>query len=253
MNPIEGSARAIVVRDESPSIVGLLQLTIEKLGGDGAPAIVDAMEKLVALHERVEAKRAASAFAQGMADFQARCPSIPKTSTAKIVTGSGSGYSYKYAELDQIASIVGPILSELGLSYSWDSDVTGDVLKCTCTLRHSSGHSVASVFACPTDTKASMSGAQKFGAALTYARRQSLIQVLGLTTCDPDDDGATQAGVTKITSNQAANIEALISEVGADEEKFLQYMGVKDISDIPVSGFQKAINALQAKARKGAA
>jgi hypothetical protein len=255
MNPIEGSARAIIVSEnvQTPSVAQLLQLAVQQLGGEGAASAVEALEKLVALHERVEANRAAGEFAKAMAEFQQRCPSIPKTSTAKIATAGGSSYSYKYAELDQIASVVGPILSDLGVSYSWDSDVVGDVLKCSCTIRHSNGHTVTSTFSCPTDTKAAMSGAQKFGAALTYARRQSLIQVLGLTTCDPDDDGATQASVTKIDRNQAANIESLMSEVGADRAKFLHYMGVASIEDIPVSGFQKAVNSLQAKARKGAA
>jgi len=151
--------------------------------------------------------------------------------------------------LDQIAGIVGPILSDLGISYSWDSAVEGETLKCACTLRHSNGYSVSSNFACPTDTRAAMTGAQKFGAALTYARRQSLIQVLGLTTCDPDNDAATEAAMTPINATQAAEIRALIKEVGADPARFLAFMKVKTLEDI--RDFSRAMNALHSKRLRG--
>ena len=73
--------------DQGPDqIAQLLQVAIDK------NISVEAMEKLVELHERVSARQAASEFAAAMAEFQAECPSIPKTSTAKIVTQSGAGY-----------------------------------------------------------------------------------------------------------------------------------------------------------------
>lgn len=248
MNPITGSQTAVIVREDGASVADLLRLAVDKLGGEGAPAVVEALEKLVALHERVEAKRAAGEFASAMAAFQQTCPSIPRSSTAKIVTKSGSSYSYRYAELDQIAEIVKPFLGEAGMFYSWDTEDQGDKVKCTCILRHSNGHMVSSTFSCPTDSKADMSGAQRNGSAVTYAKRQSLIQVLGLTTCDPDTDGADHA---KITKHQAMTIETLIADSGADEAKFLQFMGVAQIGDIPISGMQRAVNALDAKRRRG--
>lgn len=242
-------AQAEIVPATQPSIMGMLQVAVEKLGGEGAPAMVEALTKLVDLHERMEAKRAEMSFNLALAAFQAECPSIPKSSTAKVTTSGGAGFSYNYAEIDQIAETTRPLLSKHGLAYSWDMTQTGESITCVCTLRHVDGHRVESTFACPTDSRAAMSGAQKSGAALTYAKRQSLIAVLGLTTCDPDTDGAVN-GHARITNEQARNIEALLSEVKADVPGFLKYMGAERIVDISTADYRKAITALESKRRR---
>lgn len=230
------------------SIASLLQTAVERLGGEGTAAVVEALEKLVALHERIEERRAAGEFAAAMAEFQGECPPIPKTATAKVSKAGVFQYSYDYAELDQIAKIVNPRLRDLGMSYSWDEKTEADKIQCTCTLRHKNGHSVTSTFSCPTDTKADMTGAQRNGAALTYAKRQSLIQVLGLTTCDPDTDGAP-ANIETITDDQVRNLESLISEVGADLTRFLVYMKAPSLDAILASDYKRAVSDLERKRR----
>jgi hypothetical protein len=184
-----------------------------------------------------------------MADFQRRCPSIQKTSEAKVVTQSGGNYSYNYAELDEIARTVNPILAELGLSYTWDSEVTDASLTCRCTLRHSAGHHVTSSFTCPIDTTAKMNGTQKAGAALTYARRQSLVSVLGLTTTDPDTDGSDRSGAT-ISDEQEANIMALVTEMGIKLEGFLKWCKVERVNDILAKDYHKVMSALIERRKK---
>jgi hypothetical protein len=232
--------------DAPTSIAGIL----DKAVSSGMSP--EQLEKIVALYERVSDRQAAQEFAGAMARFQAKCKAIPKTSSAKISTKSGIQYSYKYAELDTIAAHVRPLLSDEGLSYTWDSVENKGSIDCVCTIRHLNGHSVSARFSCPTDSAASMSGAQKNAAALTYARRQSLIQALGLTTCDPDTDaGATDT----ITEHQAANLSAMLDEVSPGPEglaKFLKLMGVEKLSAIPASSFKVAITALEGKRRKGA-
>jgi ERF superfamily len=232
------TTEAISVQSE---IGQILRLAVE------SKVPVDTIERLVALKERMDARSAASEFNNALASFQAECPSIKKTSTAKITTRSGGDYGYKYAELDQIARVIRPIIQRHGMSYSWDSEMLGDKIVCTCTVRHLAGHSQSAKFVCPTDSSSAMSGQQKHAAALTYARRQSLIQVLGLTTTDDDTDAATQQ---KITDEQAFNLEDMIADSGADRTKFLAYMGVARIGDILASDFKKAHTALLAKARK---
>lgn len=205
---------------------------------------VDTIERLVALKERMDARSAAVEFNNALATFQAECPSIKKTSTAKIASRSGGEYSYKFAELDQIARVTRPLLVKHGLSYSWDSEMAGEKLVCTCTVRHIAGHAQSAKFVCPTESSSAMSGQQRHAAALTYARRQSLIQVLGLTTTDHDTDGASEE---KVTDAQAKTIEEWIEDAKPDLAKFFAYMGVKSVADIHARDFQKAIMALKAK------
>ena len=238
-----------------PAMARLMEIALEK-------GTVESLERLVALSERVEGRRAAQEFAAAKADFQSACPPVKKSSTAKITTKAGGSYSYAYAELDEIARTVGPHLHARGLSYSWDSEFDGKNLAVVCTLRHLNGHSESARFKCPVDTAAAMSDAQKCAAALTFARRQSLVQVLGLTTTEEDDDGRSAGSVKGsgtvaaassdfISESQAADLAALVEEVGADLPKFLGWLGVTSIEMIPASRYQNAVKALEGKRKAG--
>jgi len=246
--PVKASAAEVGLPaevGEAPSgILGLLHLAIER----GVP--VETLERLEQLHERVVARAAAAQFARDLAAFQRECPPIPKTSTAQVVTTKGAKFSYRYAELDEIARTVTPRLSQRGMSWTWDSEVRDGMVRCTCTLRHENGHAITATFAAPVESSAGMSEQQKHAAALTYARRQSLIQVLGLTTTDPDTDGAGGRAPETITAEQVEALEDLIAEVKADKAKFLRWLRVERLEDVPVSQFQPAVQALR---RKGGA
>jgi hypothetical protein len=210
---------------------------------------VEALERLQAMHERASDRAAAAEFAQAVATFQASCPPIAKKSTAKLTTKSGVSFSYKYAELDEIARTVRPILQKVGLSYAWDSTWDGKLLTCDCTLRHINGHHEKASFACPIETAAGMSEQQKHAAALTYARRQSLIQILGLTTCDPDLDGGNPA---TITDDQAVDLQALLEEKGLALPRFLKWAGVKKLTEIKASDFAAVLNTVRTHGEKPA-
>lgn len=220
-------------------IGAILRLAVEK------NVSIETIERLVALKERAEERTAAAEFNVAVAAFQSECPPIQKKSQAKITTKSGGEYGYSYAELDTIAQTIRPLLTKHGLSYSWDSDFDArGMLVCTCTLRHVGGHAQSAKFSLPTDTTSAMSSQQKHAAALTYARRQSLIQVLGLTTTEPDTDGA---GDALLSDQQRASVEQWLRDSGADLEKFLAYMGVSTVDEIKAHDFTKAISALRAK------
>ena len=235
---------AIATTDPAPveaaNMSRLLELAVDK------NITPEGLEKLVALHERIADRQAAQEFTAALAGFQAACPPIAKTSTAVITQRSGARYSYQYAELDQIANVVRPLLHSRGLVFTWDSSTTDSNVECTCTLRHALGHAITAAFSCPVDTAAKMSGAQKAASALTYAKRQALVQVLGITTAEPDNDASNDESCTK---EQKAKIEALIQESGADRERFVTYMGCA-IIDIPQRDFHVAVTALEAKLAK---
>jgi hypothetical protein len=236
------TAHAVVVHQTSPNaIIDLLQAAVDR----GLP--VEALERLQALHERVSDRAAATEFARDLATFQQKCPPIAKTSTAKVTTKSGAQYHYKYAELDQIARTIAPFLAELGLSYTWDSDLRERMLFCVCTLRHVNGHSISATFTAPVESSAGMSEQQKHASALTYARRQSLIQVLGLTTTEPDTDGANPE---PITQQQADDLRAFIEEVGANLTRFLKWAKIQRLEDLPARDYESAINAIRSVAEK---
>lgn len=223
-------------------IMGLLARAVE------AGASVEALERLVALKERVDAEQARRAYFEALAAAQEEMPEIPKKRTAQIATRSGGSYSYRYAALEDITRTIRPILRKHGLSYAWDVTQAEGALIVTCVLRHVDGHEERASFPVPIDSGARMSAAQANGAALTYGRRQSLIAVLGLTTADDDVDGAdVGAPSDRITRQQAADLDALIDEVGADRQKFLAWAGVERIEDLPADRYATAVRMLERK------
>ncbi len=231
-----------LVRTEEPSVPQLMQLAIEKLGGEGGIQVVEVMERLVALQEHVEERNAKKDFAEAFSKFQSRCPSIPKTASTQETRTSGTTFGFTYAPLETIAEKVNPILSDLGFSYSWDwVEAEGDKIGQKCVLTHKAGHSRSATSIVPLSVTQRCNDTQKAGAAITYAKRYSLIQVLGLTTCEEDTGGGT---VEKINTDSVATIETLLSEVGGNKERFLKYMNAGSIAEILTQDYDRAIAVL---------
>jgi hypothetical protein len=212
------------------------------------------LTELVDLNERMQRRNAELEFSRALVRFQARCPAIQKTSTGGKVEAGGTGFKFTYADYEEIASTVMPHLAAEGLSFSFDTEASPAMLKVTCTLRHELGHTVASSFAVPTDSKAPISSQQKFGGAHTYAKRMALIDVLGLTLTDPESPEEA-AGRSPMTDEQSASLAALVSEVcpsDAERDAFCKFMRVASIADIPAGRYAEAVRALENKRKRGA-
>jgi ERF superfamily len=240
---------SMVVSERPPNgqgaITRLLEAAVEK------NLSVESLEKLVALYERMTDRQAAQEFADELAAFQAACPPIPKTSKAQVVSRrTGSSYTYHYASLDEIARTVQPLLHKHGFSYGWDSrHLDGGMLEAVCTLRHRNGHHETASFIIPVANESAMNEQQKHAAALTYARRQSLIAALGLTTAEPDTDGSDPT--TPVSEDQLSRLEELFSEVRISKARFFKLLGqdITELREVPAVLFPTAVNLLLAKKR----
>lgn len=209
-------------------------------------ASVEQLKELVGLHERIEERQARKAYFDAMAQFQKLCPSVKKSSAAKFATRTGQEMSYTFAALDEIAKTVNPILTECGLSYTWDSKVEAGVIACVCTVRHVLGHQESASIQLPTDSASAMSSQQKVGAALTFARRLSLTQALGLTSTDDDMDGR-DVEVATITDDQADALLFLAEEVKVSQRRLLKWLGVQKLTDLSAKKYAAALQELEKK------
>ena len=101
---------------------------------------------------------------------------------------------------------------------------------------------------------------QGYGSALTYARRYSLMAACGIAPEDDDGNAANRpakkaAPVIEpcVSNKQAADIDALISEVGADKVAFLAWVAqmaghdVKAVAEIPAAAANKVVATLEKK------
>lgn len=211
---------------------------------------MDIVERLVALREREVDRAANMALTVAVVDLQNRLPSIHKSQTAKITKRDGGTYQYPYASLDDIGKAIRPHLKELGLSYAWDvADLTDGIMFVTCIVTHIDGAEKRATFPCPVANNAAMSDAQKYGGALTSAKRQSLTSVLGLTMADEDDDAPQQREATVISAEQVKTIEALIENTKTDRARFLKHVKVSEFAHLPASRFTDLVDLINANYR----
>jgi hypothetical protein len=218
----------------------MLQIAIER-GAD-----VSMLEKLMGLQERWEANEARKAFVAAKAAFVAERPTIIKNKTVSF--GSGKSTAFDHATLDNVCNVVGPVLSRHGLSASWrTAQGDGGKIRVSCVLTHEQGHSEEVWLEGAPDTSGSKNAIQAIGSAVTYLSRYTLLSILGLATRDQDDD-ARMAGMDGLISPaQKEEIVSLLRDTDADVKRFLVYMQVDAVDEIPASRFPEAKAALEKK------
>lgn len=191
---VAGGTNALAVRDPE----SILRFAVER------GASVDVIERLMLVREKLQAEFSKEKFDEALAAFQSECPVITKT---KAVKDKGGAVRYWFAPLDVIVTQVKGLLMTHGFSYSLTAKVEGGMVEAICKLTHRNGHSQVSEFKVPIDPKAFMSEAQKFAAALTYAKRYAFVNALGILTADEDTDGA--GGGQKKGIDATENLRAL--------------------------------------------
>jgi len=229
------------------SIAGMLGAAVERLGGDGAASVADAIGKLVELRRQEEDRHARRAFFADFADFRAACPQVKRTSTAEMVLKSGARRTQHYADLAEFESTVRPHLYSRGFSWRWDSvpDLEHGTVAVTCTLMHAAGHSESATALVPVDSGSIMNVTQYQGAAYTYGQRYSLAQVLGLVATDDDTDGVPPEKLEPITADEVTNLRQMLEMSGADEKKFLVWARVPSLDKIRAGDYERCVTALQ--------
>lgn len=233
------------------SMPRLFELAVQK-GSEG----VEMLERLMALDERMSARRAAQEFAEAMARFKDTCPAVPRRTENEQfkVTRNGMKVSRRYATLEDTEATVRGPLGQCGLSFRWgDSKLEGGVLTLACIVSHVGGHSVSSSVSLPVESRAGCSEAQKYGAVMTYAQRYSLIQALGLTTCDDDVDGNAEPEAA-ITPEQVLVLEDMIGRCpDGTRARLLKYTGetwgADTLEKLPASQYETLRGDLEKKLR----
>lgn len=147
---------------------------------------VETMERLFALRERVKAEAAKEAFVKSMMGFQQDCPVIEKTKD--VMNKDGRTVRYKFAPIEAIVTQIKPYVLKHGLSYRWEVDTKDGKVTARAIITHILGHSESSAFEVPVDVEGYMSAPQKNASALTFAKRYSLCNALGIATGDEDTD-----------------------------------------------------------------
>ena len=185
------------------------------------PAVdVGKLERLLAIQERVMAEQRATAYKAAMAAW--------------------------FAKIEDVDVATRPLYTAEGFSFDVDSSApTAAGVTYTSRLSHRDGHSESKTLTLPSDKFEYRTGAQNVGSNLSYARRYLLMMHLNLVTRDVDNDGAGEC--PPITAEQVAQLRRELAEVGGSEARFLVWLKVAALEEIPAVRFKPALMFIEEK------
>jgi hypothetical protein len=205
----------------------------------GTPA--SELTQLMDLAERYEANQAAAAYGAAITRFQSACPIVHKSRGTK----ESGAFGYTYASYDDVMRAAGPALRDCGLAINFSSEHVADGIKVTCRIRHGS-HYEDHTLTVPVPSM-KVNDTQKYGAALSYAKRYALCAALNIVVSDEDDDAAQLNDA--ICEADVEIIRSLLMQTNSDGKRFLKWAGVERIEDMSVGKFREAVKMLEAKPR----
>ncbi len=207
------------------------------------------LEKFMELQERHEANEARKAFSAAFSRVQENIGLVVKT---RVNAQTHS----KYADLGDISESTKPIYTKEGFAfilYEGETSLPGHI-RIYADVLHSSGHKETYHLDMPLDGvglkgNANMTAIHGKGSAISYCRRYLACMVWNIATGDDDGNVAGVKIEEYITDEQKGIILDLITVTESDINKFLKYMKIESLETMPASAYNKAIMALDTKAK----
>lgn len=159
-------------------------------------------------------------------------------------------FKSKYADLASIVDAARP-LAKHGIATVQIPFSEGGEIGVTTILGHGSGEWISGRLA----VKPAKLDPQSAGSIITYFRRYGLAAMAGIAPEDDDGEAAMRGfsnGHTRdlITAEQKAELVALMKETEADTRRFLDFLGVDALDNLPAMRFADAKSALERKKAK---
>lgn len=209
---------------------------------------IDKLERLMAMHERMQARDAQAEFNAAMAAMQSDIPSIAERG-AIVVNGQKRS---DYATFEDINDVIKPIMQIHGFAITFKVENMAAGLSVTGILMHRAGHRESTAMLLPLDTSGSKNAVQAVGSSTSYGKRYVMSALLNLTTRGEDDDGHAAVPTANITAAQVLGINVLLARcTGKTNDWFVGEYGSAECvpkarHDVLVSQLNKAIKAAEA-------
>lgn len=212
---------------------------------------IDKLERLMAMHERMQARDAQAEFNAAMAAMQSDIPSIAERG-AIVVNGQKRS---DYATFEDINDVIKPIMQTHGFAITFKVENVAAGLSVTGILMHRAGHREETTMLLPLDTSGSKNAVQAVGSSISYGKRYVMSALLNLTTRGEDDDGHAAVPTANVTTVQAVGITALLDRCTEKTRDWFtgEYGSVECVPkarhDILVAQLNKAIKAAEEAAK----
>ena len=247
--PLEAESQAIAtIPERAPNIADRMMTLIERAASD--PTFDAAKAKtFLEMQIIVMDKQAHIDFAEAKARIKTKLQGIKIVKNRQVAydlekgnKAAGQKEAFKYAALEDIDKIVGPMLAEEAISDSYTMEPIGSGwYQVTCRL--SKGlHTEETKIPLPLDASGGKNNVQGAGSTFSYGRRYALSASIGLVVVGQDDDAAGGP----ITDEQAAELKGLLKEAGMDSKRFLKNMNAESVEEIKTKDHARALNSVQA-------
>ncbi|HDS0936965.1 TPA: ERF family protein [Pseudomonas putida] len=185
---------------------------------------IEKMERLLAMHERMQAKTAEASFNAGMAQMQCEIPTVFEAAV-NLHTGNA------YATLDDITRIIKPIMQRHGFAITFKVENLEKAISVTGILMHRDGHREQTTMTLPADIGKGRNEVQAVGSSTTYGKRYVMCALLNITTSDVRDDDAQSSDGSDTVEMRAQALNDILAQVEAaatpDELKDVWQASVK--------------------------
>lgn len=146
---------------------------------------IDKMQRLMEMHDKVQATRSKTAYAAAFSEMQPELPEIEE---------HGKSNNGSYALWEDINDRIKPVLSAHGFGISFRCGRDGANVTVTAVLSHREGHSEETMMLLPLDTSGNKNAVQAVGSSTSYGKRYTAAALLNLTSRGEDDDGKKGGG-----------------------------------------------------------
>jgi len=212
---------------------------------------VETLERLLAMDERIRATNAEQQFNEALSAVQRELGRV-------AADANNPQTRSKYATYAALDRALRPVYTAHGFALSFDTaeGAPDNCVRVLCYLSHAAGHVRTYKIDMPADGKGAKGGdvmtkTHAAGSAMSYGMRYLLKGIFNVAIGEDDDDGNGATSAPRITEQQAADIRALLDEVGADEGRFLAFLRqrfrAQSIEDIAAPAYRDVIAAIEAK------
>lgn len=208
-------------------------------------ADLDKLQKLMDMKVRYDEIEAEKIFNSALATFQSKQAIIAKDQTGH--------QDKKYASLAGSIAQVQELMTENGLSRSWEMHQHEEKISVTCTITHTSGHSRSATLTAGADMSGSKNAIQGIGSTVTYLERYTFYAALGIASAEMiDDDGKDYGKILAevVTAADIKSLEKLLKASKADVPKFLDAFLIESLDQLPRIKVAQATAVLNRKIKE---
>lgn len=237
-----GTEMATAIPVKNDTVTAMVQ-SLERIAAN--PDVnPDNLQKFLDMQVQILDREARQAFAASMAACQSEMPAIARKAVNQQTAST-------YAKHEAICVGIKPVYTRHGFSLTFHEGKAerDNEIRIICDVTHQLGYSEQHYIDLPLDMTGIKGTVNKTpvhakGSTISYGRRYLTLMIFDLATYD-DNDADFKPVQELISTEQVMNLEALITEIGANKASFLKVCKVDALENLPADKYDAALKRLE--------